>query len=289
MNHSPIDLHCHSLASDGTLSPAELVKRAAGNGVRVLALTDHDTVAGQQEAMVSAKEESVFLVPGIELSCVWGNFTIHVLAYNYDLNSGLMQEIEAKQLASRQERAVLIGEKLAKKGFPGLLEAAQSLSDSGIPGRPHFAQAMIDSGYVSDHGEAFKKYLGAGKVGDVKSLWPELSEMVGSIVAAGAMAVVAHPRKYNMTLTKLRSMLVEFKAQGGEGIEVVTSGQKQGEIGMLSDLCQRMELKGSVGSDFHSPKYRWAELGRIPSLPKSVVPVWRDWEAFESFESAKTI
>jgi predicted metal-dependent phosphoesterase TrpH len=282
MNHSSIDLHCHSLASDGSLSPSDLVARAAGNGVKLMSLTDHDTVAGQQEAKEAGSREGVAMVPGIELSCVWGNFTIHVLAYNFDLQSGLMQEIEVKQLESRQQRAILISEKLEKKGFSDLLEAAQLLSDSGIPGRPHFAQAMIDKGYVSDHGEAFKKYLGAGKVGDVKSFWPDLGDMVKAIVATGASAVVAHPRKYNMTLTKLRSMLVEFKEYGGDGIEVVTSGQKQGEIGMLSDLCQRMALKGSIGSDFHSPKYRWAELGRIPSLPKSVVPIWQDWEAFQA-------
>ncbi len=282
MNHSSIDLHCHSLASDGSLSPTELVQRAAEKGVKLLSLTDHDTVAGQQEAFSAAQAQGINMVAGIELSCVWGNFTIHILAYNYDLSAGLMQKIEARQLASRQQRAVLIAEKLAKKGFPNLFEAALALSQSGIPGRPHFAQAMIDMGYVADHNEAFKKYLGAGKVGDVRSLWPDLQEMVSSIVAANGCAVVAHPRKYNMTLTKLRSMLLDFKAQGGEGIEVVTSGQKQGEVGMLSDLCQRMELKGSVGSDFHSPKYRWAELGRIPSLPKSVVPVWQEWEAFQS-------
>ncbi|KZY80439.1 phosphatase, partial [Oleiphilus sp. HI0069] len=252
MNRSPIDLHCHSLSSDGSLSPTELIQRAAANGVKLLSLTDHDTVAGQQEAFDAANVEGISMVPGIELSCVWGNFTIHVLAYNYDLNSGLMQEIEAKQLQSRHQRAELIAEKLEKKGFPGLLDAARALTQSGIPGRPHFAQAMIDLAYVSDHNEAFKKYLGAGKVGDVKSLWPELKDMVNSIVNAKGSAVVAHPRKYNMTLTKLRNMLVEFKAQGGEGIEVVTSGQKQGEVGMLSDLCQRMGLKGSIGSDFHS-------------------------------------
>lgn len=285
MNHSPIDLHCHSLASDGSLSPTDLVNRAAGNGVKLMSLTDHDTVAGQKEAMEAGCEVGVALVPGIELSCVWGNFTIHVLAYNYDLNSGLMQELESKQLASRQQRAVLIEEKLVKKGFTGLLDKAQALSRSGIPGRPHFAQAMLDKGYVSDHGEAFKKYLGAGKIGDVKSLWPDLGDMVRSIVSAKAVPIVAHPRKYNMTLTKLRTMLVDFKAHGGEGIEVVTSGQKQGEVGMLSDLCQRMELKGSIGSDFHSPKYRWAELGRIPSLPKSVTPVWADWEAFKELNT----
>lgn len=282
MSLSTIDLHCHSLASDGSLSPSELVERAAEKGVKLLALTDHDTVAGQEEAMARAAELGVAMVSGIELSCVWGNFTIHVLAYNFDLGSGRMQEIEQTQLQSRVQRAELIAEKLAKKGFPDLLLPAKALSQSGIPGRPHFAQAMIDAGMVADHGEAFKKYLGAGKVGDVRSLWPTMPEIVRAIKAAGGVAVVAHPRKYNMTLTKLRALLTDFKLHGGEGIEVITSGQKQGEVGMLSDLCQRIGLKGSQGSDFHTPKYPWAELGRIPSLPKNVEPVWSGWPAYQS-------
>jgi 3',5'-nucleoside bisphosphate phosphatase len=282
MSHSTIDLHCHSLASDGSLSPAEVVERAAEQGVKVLALTDHDTVAGQEEAMTRAAELGVTMISGIELSCVWGNFTIHVLAYNFDLKNGRMQEVETKQLQSRVQRAELIAEKLAKKGFSDLLPAAKALSQSGIPGRPHFAQAMIDKGMVADHAEAFKKYLGAGKVGDVRSLWPSMPEIVREIIAAGGTAVVAHPRKYNMTLTKLRALLTDFKLHGGEGIEVITSGQKQGEVGMLSDLCQRMGLKGSQGSDFHTPKYPWAELGRIPSLPANVDPVWQAWPALQS-------
>jgi len=277
MNFSKIDLHCHSYESDGFLSPGDVVERASENGVKLLALTDHDTISGQKEAMLKARALDVQMVSGIELSCVWRHFTIHILAYNFSLDDGLMLEVQETQTAARHARADLISERLAKKGFPDLLGKAQNLSRSGIPGRPHFAQAMVDAGMVGNIGEAFKKYLGAGKIGDVKSMWPELSEVLSWIKNANGTAVIAHPRKYNMTLTKLRELITEFKTCGGEGIEVITSGQKQGEVGMMSDLCQRMDLKGSLGSDFHTPKFPWAELGRIPKLPKNVQPIWAGW------------
>jgi len=278
MSYSKIDLHCHSYESDGSLSPADVVMRAEEKGVEVLALTDHDTIAGQLEAFNTAKDLGIRMISGIELSCVWRSFTIHILGLNFSLESGVMANVQVKQDMARRHRAELISERLKKKGLPDLLPGAVELSRSGIPGRPHFAQVMLDEGLVGSHGEAFKKYLGAGKVGDVRSVWPELSEVLAWIKEAKGSAVIAHPRKYNMTLTKLRELIDEFKADAGEGIEVITSGQKQGEIGMMSDLCQRFGMKASVGSDFHTPKFPWAELGRIPALPKSVEPIWSGWE-----------
>jgi predicted metal-dependent phosphoesterase TrpH len=277
MSYSKIDLHCHSLCSDGSLSPADLVQRAADKGVELLALTDHDTIAGQQYAFEAARERGVKLVSGIELSCVWTSYTIHVLGFNFSLSDGVMAAVEQRQTAARMTRAKMIAAKLQKKGLPDIYEEACLKSETGIPGRPHFADVLLEKGLVSSMGDAFKKYLGAGKTGDVKNFWPEIETVTGWIKEAGGSAVIAHPRKYDMSLTKLRTLIQRFKEAGGDGIEVVTSGQKQGEVGLLSDLCQRMQLKGSVGSDFHSPKYAWAELGRIASLPKTVEPVWKDW------------
>ena len=278
MTYSKIDLHCHSHCSDGSLSPDALISRAAEKGVELLALTDHDTIAGQQSAFQAAKAHSLNMVSGIELSCVWSNYTIHVLGLNFSLSDGLMADVELRQTEARMKRAKIITEKLQKKGLPDIYAEACQKSDTGIPGRPHFAEVLIEKGLVSSMAEAFKKYLGAGKAGDVKSLWPDLETVTRWIKDANGSAVIAHPRKYDMSLTKLRSMIQLFKESGGDGIEVVTSGQKQGEVGLLSDLCQRMQLKGSLGSDFHSPKYAWAELGRIASLPKSVEPIWSDWD-----------
>lgn len=277
MIYSKIDLHCHSSCSDGALSPEDLLQRAADKGVACLALTDHDTIGGQTRALEAAKQHNIHMVTGIELSCVWSNYTIHVLGLNFSLDNNVMADVEIRQTKARMERAEIIAEKLQKKGMPNIYQEACLKSETGIPGRPHFAEVLLEKELVSSMGEAFKKYLGSGKPGDVKSLWPDLETVTEWIRSAQGTAVIAHPRKYDMTLTKLRRMLGLFKECGGAGIEVVTSGQKQGEIGMLGDVCQRMGLKGSIGSDFHSPSYAWAELGRVPKLPESVEPVWSEW------------
>ncbi len=282
MQYSNIDLHCHSLESDGALSPSDVVSRAVENGVTLLALTDHDTIEGQAEAMQQAKALNIEMVSGIELSCVWGNAAIHVLGLNFSLTDGVMQEAQEKQLTARLLRAEIIADRLMKKGLPDLFESAKQLTRSGVPGRPHFSEAMISKGLVANHEQAFKKYLGAGKAGDVKSSWPFLSEVLAWIHAAKGDAVIAHPRKYKMSQTKLRELIVDFKEEGGAGLEVVVSGQKQGEIGLMCDLCHRFKLKGSVGSDFHTPDFPWANLGRIPPLPSTVESIWRDWGRVES-------
>ena len=279
MSHlsSLIDLHCHSTASDGTLKPSELIKLAHEQGVRHIALTDHDTVNGIGEALLQGEELGVNVIPGVEFSALWNNQGIHILGLNFKLESPVIETAVARQEVSRFTRAKTISERLSKKGFEGLYESALEFSSGQAPGRPHIASAMVEKNYVGNVSTAFKKYLGAGKVGDVRSVWPELEEVVQWINSAEGVAVIAHPRKYNMTVTKLRSLIQDFKAYGGEGIEVITSGQKQGEIGLLADLCSRYELKGSLGSDFHSPAQPWVKLGAIPSLPKSVLPIWSEW------------
>lgn len=280
MSHlsSPIDLHCHSTASDGTLPPSELVTLAHERGVNHLALTDHDTVNGLDEAFLCGETLGVNIIPGIEFSAQWKNQGVHILGLNFNRHSNVIKAATERQELSRFTRAKTISERLAKKGFEGLYESALKFSSGQAPGRPHIASAMVEHNYVANVSGAFKKYLGAGKVGDVRSVWPELEEVVQWIVEAGGVAVIAHPRKYNMTVTKLRSLIEDFKAHGGEGIEVITSGQKQGEIGLLADLCTKYQLKGSLGSDFHSPAQPWVRLGAIPSLPKSVLPVWAEWD-----------
>ena len=279
MSHlsSQIDLHCHSTASDGTLKPAELIKLAYEKGVRHIALTDHDTVNGIDEARSCGESLGVNVINGVEFSAQWNNQGIHILGLNFSRDSSVIEAAVTRQEKSRFKRAKTIDERLSKKGFEGLYESALVFSSGQAPGRPHIASAMVEKNYVSSVSAAFKKYLGAGKIGDVKSVWPELQEVVQWVVDAGGVAVIAHPRKYNMTVTKLRLLIADFKAYGGEGIEVITSGQKQGEIGLLADLCTKFELKGSLGSDFHSLSQPWVKLGAIPSLPKSVRPIWSDW------------
>lgn len=269
-----IDLHTHSSCSDGTLTPRELVQRAAARNITALALTDHDTTIGLAEAALEAAAANVILVPGIEFSCIWGGVTIHVLGLGIDSSSEVMIKAVEHQSEVRRQRSEIIAEKMSRKhNMPGLLEGIEEFSGEAIPARPHFAKKMVQMGYVASVREAFSAYLGSGKSGDVKVGWPELSTVCGWVKDSGGLAVIAHPRKYKCTLTKLRRLFDDFKEVGGEGLEVSVGGQKQGETGLLADLCNRYGFLASAGSDFHSPGFPWSDLGLFPSLPGSVSSV----------------
>lgn len=276
MNESipKFDLHCHSLASDGALSPGDVVKRAAAKGVTHLALTDHDTTAGLSEARTEAGNAGITLINGIELSCRWRSQTIHIVGLDFDDDHPAWQAALQVQLENRWQRARAIVERLARLKVDDLLVKATAASNGGVPGRPHFAQVLVGEGVVSNTKQAFKRYLGAGKPGDVKACWPELETVVSWILDAGGTAVVAHPRKYGMTATRLRSLLKDFRMAGGQAIEVLTSSQSSGDTGFLAELCQREEFLASQGSDFHFPGAPWCELGKLAALPDSVRPVW---------------
>ncbi|MBS3803189.1 MAG: PHP domain-containing protein [Oleiphilaceae bacterium] len=269
-----IDLHCHSRASDGKLSPRDLVSRAHERGVTHLALTDHDTIAGLPEASAAAEQVGIELITGTELSCVWKSQTIHVVGLDFDVASPALQAALAEQFENRWRRARMIAERLSRLPVPDLLEQAQAQADGNVPGRPHFARVLVDAGVVKDMNMAFKRYLGAGKLGDVKAFWPELATVVGWIRDAGGVAVLAHPRKYKMTATRLRALVADFRRAGGRALEVSTSGQSSGDLGFLAELCRREAMLASQGSDFHFPGAPWCELGRIAALPDGLLPVW---------------
>lgn len=269
-----IDLHCHSTASDGALAPDELVERAAGRGVTHLALTDHDTIEGLEAARAACDQHGVTLVPGVELSCLWKSRTIHVVGLDFDPADKAFHEAMETQKANRWARARQIADRLSKLRVPDLLERATEFAGGDVPGRPHFAQALVEGGVVSNTAQAFKRHLGAGKPGDVKAYWPELSEVVAWIVKAGGIAVLAHPRKYQMTATKLRELTADFRKVGGRALEVSTSGQSSGDLGFLAELCRREGMWASQGSDFHFPGAPWCELGKIMKMPDGLEPVW---------------
>ncbi|WP_165855356.1 PHP domain-containing protein [Marinobacter sp. JSM 1782161] len=271
-----IDLHCHSTASDGVLSPTELVARAAERGVTHLALTDHDTTAGLPEAAKAANDAGICLVPGIELSCQWRSQTIHVVGLGFDDNHPRWREALTGQAENRWRRARMIAERLTRLRVDDLLDKATAQAGGDVPGRPHFARVLVEEDVVRDSGQAFKRYLGAGKPGDVKACWPSLETVVQWIIDAGGVAVVAHPRKYKMTATRLRALMSDFRAAGGHGMEVLTSGQSSGDLGFLVELCRREGYLASQGSDFHFPGAAWCELGRLPGvLPDDLEPVWQ--------------
>ena len=269
-----IDLHCHTSASDGQLAPAQLVDRAMEKGVTHLAITDHDTISGLSEARDVAEQLGLTLIPGTELSCQWKSHTIHVVGLDFDVDDPAFGQSLVEQNDNRWRRARMIHDRLSGLGVGDLLERATAKAGGNVPGRPHFASALRDAGKVKDHDQAFKRHLGAGKRGDVKACWPELDTVVQWILEAGGIAVLAHPRKYRMTATKLRSLITDFRRAGGRALEVSTSGQSSGDLGFLSELCRRERMLASQGSDFHFPGASWCELGRIAKMPEGLDPVW---------------
>ncbi|WXL27329.1 PHP domain-containing protein [Ectopseudomonas mendocina] len=266
-----VDLHCHSTASDGSLSPTALVTRAHERGVRVLALTDHDTIEGLDEAAAAASRLGIELVNGIELSCTWGGATIHVLGYDFSPDAPALQAAITELHEGRWLRAAEIAKRLAGKGMPGALEGAreiqQTLGDSGnAPARPHFADFLVREGYVKDRAEAFRKWLGAGKLGDVKQHWPELAQTVDTLRRSGAWVSLAHPWHYDFTRSKRRKLVADFVAAGGHALEVVNGMQPAEQVGTLTILAREFGMFVSAGSDFHGPG-QWSELGMYRPVP----------------------
>ncbi|MDZ7923754.1 MAG: PHP domain-containing protein [Marinagarivorans sp.] len=271
------DLHTHTNASDGILRPDELVSRAKLHGVELLAITDHDTVAGLAEAKAAAEQEKLQLVTGVELSCQWQARGIHIVGLNLNVDCEQLQARLVAQAEVREARALIIAERLAKEGFANTYEGAKALAGNAEIGRPHFAKYMVDMGYVGSVEQAFKRYLGAGKIGDVKQSWPEVVDAVAWINEAGGRAVIAHPDKYKLTRTKLRELLTDFKAAGGSAVEVISGLQTPNITRDMADLCRRFKLLASCGSDFHQPNLGWQNLGGFGQLPEGLTPVWHDW------------
>lgn len=269
-----IDLHCHSTASDGALAPEDLVRRASDKGVTHLALTDHDTISGLDDAAEAAQAAGISLVAGTELSCLWRSHTIHIVGLDFDTSDHNLNAALARQNDNRWRRARTIAEKLAKLKIDDMVEKATLKAGGDVPGRPHFARVLVEEGAVKDSAQAFKRYLGTGKAGDVKGFWPSLEEVVQWITGAAGIAVLAHPRKYKLTATKLRALTSDFRQAGGRAIEVSTSGQSSGDLGFLAELCRRENLLASQGSDFHFPGAPWCELGSIMKMPDGLEPVW---------------
>lgn len=271
---SSIDLHAHSTASDGELSPTELVQLAAKNSIKTLALTDHDTVSGLAEARAAATEHDITLINGIELSTRWDNKTIHIVGLNIDADNTAMLDSTIHLNQLREERAIIIGKKLAKAGIKDAYENAKELAGDGTVTRQHFAQFLVKNGNAKSFSDVFKRYLVKGKPGYVSVKWPELSDTIKNIQSAGGVAVIAHPLCYKMTATKLRKLITEFKTLGGQAIEVVTGNNNINEITTATNYAKRYDIAASLGSDYHNDKSPWAKLGNLTALPQDLTPVW---------------
>ena len=271
------DLHCHSNASDGALSPTDLLSRAAAQGVDVLALTDHDGTEGMAEARETAAGLPITLVAGVEISVTWGANTVHIVGLNIDTENPILQTGLSALRDYRRGRAEEIGKRLEKAGINGAYQGARQYASETMLGRMHFAQFLVENGYAKDTREVFKKFLVRNKPGYVPGDWADLQDALNWIHAAGGQAVIAHPARYKMTATKLRRLISEFKELGGEGFEVCSGLQHADEIRHLATLANKYELLAACGSDFHSPQQSWTELGKISPLPTSVTPIWSTW------------
>jgi predicted metal-dependent phosphoesterase TrpH len=272
-----IDLHTHSNCSDGVLSPAALVERAAAAGVEVLALTDHDSIAGLDEAQSAARERRLQLVPGVEISASWRSQAIHVLGLWIDPAAPGLRAVLNSQADLRRARMRAICARLEKMRLPGVQLLAAVEKNPGLPTRAHLAAALVAGGHVETHEAAFRKYLSKGKAAHIAAQWPALDLVVGWIRAAGGIASLAHPARYALSAGARRQLLADFTAAGGAALEVVTGGNGAQHVDTCAALAVKHGLCGSVGSDFHSPQAVWNPLGRSLKLPDCVTPVWRSF------------
>ncbi|ADN76736.1 PHP domain protein [Ferrimonas balearica DSM 9799] len=264
-----IDLHCHTTASDGTLTPTELVTRAALQQVTILAITDHDTVAGLDQAADAAAQKGVRLISGVEISTRWHGFEIHIVGLNFDPQHPAMVALLDSQQRNREARAVAIGDKLAKRRIEGAYEAARAMAGEGVVGRGHFARVLVNRGIVRQPQAAFDKYLGKGQSAYVPTQWCSIEQAVAAIHQAGGVSVLAHPGKYSLSNKWLRKLLGEFQAAGGMAMEALGSQQSPDQRRFLLSLAEEHQMLISAGSDFHQPG-RWIELGRglqRPDMP----------------------
>lgn len=269
------DLHCHSVVSDGTLSPEALAERAAANGVELWALTDHDEIGGQARAAAAAKAVGMRYITGVEISVTFLGKTVHIVGLGIDTDNADLREGLERTRGGRRLRARDMAEGLAKVGIKGAFEGAlQYVGNPDLISRTHFARHLVETGVCKETNEVFRKYLTEGKPGYVEHRWATLKDAVGWITGAGGMAVVAHPARYKFTPNEEFALFTEFKGHGGRGVEVVTGSHSAAEYVTYAATAQEFGLAASRGSDFHSPLESHTELGTLPYLPGGLTPVW---------------
>jgi 3',5'-nucleoside bisphosphate phosphatase len=254
------DLHCHSVVSDGTLTPEELAARAAANGVELWSLTDHDEISGQHRAAAAARSHGM---------------TVHIVGLGFDADDPDMLAGLLATRGGREQRAREMAQGLAQVGIRDAYEGAlQYVGNPELISRTHFARFLVESGVCRDTGEVFRRFLVEGKPGYVSHQWASLGPAVRWITRAGGMAVIAHPARYRFTPTEEYALFTEFKAHGGGGVEVVTGSHTAAEYVTYGEAAREFGLAASRGSDFHSPVESHTDLGQLPYLPGELTPVW---------------
>ena len=269
------DLHCHSVVSDGTLTPEALAERAKTNGVELWALTDHDEIGGQQRAATAARKLDLPYLTGTEISVTFAGETVHIVGLGFDADdAGMLQGLRNTR-GGREQRALEMSESLAQVGIHGAFEGAlKFVGNPELISRTHFARFLVESGVCRETAEVFRKYLTEGKPGYVPHRWAKLQDAVGWITQAQGVAVIAHPGRYNFTANEEYALFTEFKAHGGQAVEVVTGSHTKAEYIKYAETAKEFGLASSRGSDFHSPDESHTDLGALPFLPGDLIPVW---------------
>lgn len=278
-----IDLHSHTTASDGHLSPTEVVARAITNGVHMLAITDHDTLAGLDDAHQynQQHETPLTLVDGVEISTCWNHFDIHIVALKIDRYFKPLQDFLNQQRQLRELRAQEIGERLAKAGIEGAYAGAKSIAGDAALSRGHYARWLVEQGYATTSANVFKRYLAKGKTGYVPNNWHDMATAINMIHQAGGIAVLAHPSGYKLSAKWVKKLVREFKEAGGDALEVVLGQQSIDDRALLVSLSHQHQLFASLGSDFHFPG-SWIDLGKNMFQPQHVNWVWQSQKWMES-------
>jgi predicted metal-dependent phosphoesterase TrpH len=269
------DLHCHSVVSDGTLTPEQLAARAKANGVELWALTDHDEVGGQDRALAAAQANGLKYLTGVEISITFANKTVHIVGLGFDAHDEQLKQGLHQTRGGRGERAKEMSDGLAKVGIHGAYEGALKYAGNHeLISRTHFARFLVETGACQDTNEVFRRFLTEGNPGFVPHRWASLRDAVQWIVQAKGMAVIAHPARYGFTPNEEFALFTEFRNHGGQGVEVVTGSHTPAEYVTYADMAKEFDLFASRGSDFHSPDESRIDLGTLPWLPGQLTPVW---------------
>ena len=275
MNALNADLHCHSTASDGTLAPAGVVRRAHANGVDLLALTDHDELLGIAEAAAEAADLGLRFVPGVEISVSWLDQTLHIVGLGVDPANEALAAGLAKVRGGRDGRAMLIGEELARIGIHGAFQGAlRYVGNPALVSRAHFARYLVEIGIAKNVHDVFLHYLARGKPGYVEHVWATLEDAVGWIKGAGGLAVIAHPGRYRLGNAEMHILFEQFRDLGGEAVEVSCGAHDGGQLLAFARMARKYGLLASRASDFHGPEDSPIDLGRASPLPPDLAPVW---------------
>lgn len=274
-NYLNADLHCHSVVSDGTLTPEALATRARTNGVELWALTDHDEIGGQHRALAAAQAQGMAYLTGVEISVTFAGTTVHIVGLGFDPDDAQLAQGLMATRGGRGERAREMADQLAHAGIRGAYEGAlKFVGNPALISRTHFARFLVETGVCRDTPEVFRRFLTEGKPGYVPHRWAALGDAVRWITQAGGMAVIAHPARYKFSANEEYALFSEFKQHGGQGVEVVTGSHTAAEYVTYANMAQEFGLAASRGSDFHSPDESHTDLGTLPLLPGKLTPVW---------------